>query len=105
MNYVELIRLITNGEWRNVESQEVCSFFWTEPDQSINIKFISGEKAGKTDSHKFVKLYLSKEQQEDCHALQFQSNLFTSEFSLESEDSHLFVSSKVFGDMELERLG
>ncbi|NOU60752.1 hypothetical protein [Marinifilum caeruleilacunae] len=99
-----MIKLITSGEWRDVDSKAVCSFFWTEPDQSINISFKSGDKAGKSDSHKFVKLYLSKEQQKDCHCLQFQSNLFTSEFSLESENSHLFVSSKVFGEMELERL-
>jgi hypothetical protein len=104
MNYVELIKLITNGEWRNVESQEICSFFWTEPDQSINIRFISGIKAGKTDSHKFVKLYLNQEEQDNCNILRFQSNLFTSEFNLKSEDSHLFVSSKVLGNMELERL-
>lgn len=104
MNYIEMIKLITSGEWRDVNSQEVCSFFWTEPDQSINISFKSGVRAGKSDSHKFVKLYLNKEEQEDCHVLRFQSNLFTSRFSLESENSHLFVSSKVFGDMELERI-
>ena len=99
-----MIKLITSGEWRDINSKEVYSFFWTDPDQSINIKFKSGDKAGKTDSHKFVKLYLNKKQQEDCRSLQFQSNLFTSEFSLESEDSHLFVTSKVFGNMELERV-
>ena len=104
MNYVEMIKLITSGEWRDVNSKEVCTFFWTEPDQSINISFKSGERAGKSDSHKFVKLYLNKEEQEDCHILRFQSNLFTSEFNMESADSHLMVKSKVFGDLELERV-
>ncbi|WP_421919053.1 hypothetical protein [Marinifilum sp.] len=104
MNYLEIIKLITSGEWQNIESQEVCSFYWTESDQSINMKYVSGKHAGKTNSHKFVKLYLTKEEQKNCNTLKFQSNLFTSEFNLESANSHLLVASKVFGNMELERL-
>jgi len=104
MNSTEMINIITKGNWRNIETQEICSFSWSDSNQSINIHFKSGNKAGRGDSHKFVKLYNSKKDMEDCTVLRFQSNLFTSEFRLCSENGPLAVASAVFGKMDLERM-
>ncbi|MGQ1909463.1 hypothetical protein ACT3CE_06705 [Marinifilum sp. RC60d5] len=104
MNSDKMISIITSGSWKNIETDEICSFSWTVTNQSINIHFKSGNKAGRGDSHKFVKIYHSKKEMENCNVIRFQSNLFTSEFKLCSENGPLHVVSAVFGKMNLEKI-
>ena len=103
MNSNEMISIITHGDWRNNETNEVCSFTWSDSDQSINIEIKAGDRSGHRDSHKFVKLYHSKAELENCTILKFQSNLFKTEFRLPTENGPLSVDSDVFGKMELVR--
>ncbi len=103
MNYTEMMNIIMNGNWRNTETNDVCSFSWADSDHSITITYKSGDKTGRSDSHQFVKLYHDAEYLNDCNLLRYQSNLFTSEFKLESEKGPLLVVSNVFGKMELVR--
>ena len=103
MNSKEMMEIIMSGEWHNFEKNMVCSFSWTDLDKSICIKYHSGDKAGQSESHQFVKLYHSAEELANCTHLRYQSNLFTSEFTLESENGPLLVVSNVFGKMKLVR--
>lgn len=103
MNSTEMMNQILHGDWRNIETNELCSFSWSEADRSITLEYKSGDKAGHKESHQFVKLYHNAEYLKDCTVLRYQSNLFTSEFSLPSEKGPLLVVSNVFGKMELVR--
>lgn len=103
MNSTEMMNIIMNGDWRNTETNEICSFSWSDSDKSIAIKFKSGNKAGCENSHQFVKLYHDSEYLKNCNQLRYQSNLFTSEFTLNSENGPLLVVSNVFGKLELVR--
>lgn len=104
MTSTEVINVIITGDWKNIETNEICSFSWSDSNQSINIHFKSGNKAGRGDSHKFVKLYHSNKETENNFVLRFQSNLFTSEFKLYSKNGPLHVVSAVFGKMDLEKI-
>ncbi|MDQ1771438.1 hypothetical protein GQR60_10000 [Labilibaculum sp. A4] len=103
MNSTEMMNIIMNGDWRNTETNDICSFSWSDSDHSITMKYISGDKTGRKDSHQFVKLYHNAEYLKNCNLLRYQSNLFTSEFTLESENGPLLVVSNVFGKMTLIR--
>ena len=103
MNSIEMLDIITRGNWRNSETNEEYSFSWSDLDESITIHFKSGDKAGHKDSHKFVKLYTSKEKSEDYSILRFESNLFKTICKLHSEDGSLLIDSDVFGKMKLVR--
>lgn len=98
-----MMEIIMSGEWHNAENNSVCSFNWTDLDKSISIKYLSGDKAGQSESHQFVKLYHSAEELANCKLLRYQSNLFTSEFTLESENGPLLIDSNVFGKLNLTR--
>jgi len=104
MNSIEMMSIITHGDWRNSETNEVCSFSWSDLDQSITIEFKSGDLKGRKNSHKFVKLYHTKEELKDCTILKFQSNLLNTIFRLHSENGPLSVDSDVFKKMELVRI-
>jgi len=103
MNSTEMMNIILNGDWRNTESYDICSFSWSDSDNSIAIQYKSGDKTGRENSHQFVKLYHDTEYLKNCNQLRYQSNLFTSEFTLESENGPLLVVSNVFGKMKLVR--
>ncbi|RUT80017.1 hypothetical protein [Ancylomarina longa] len=103
MNSDEMMLIITHGEWFNPETNNVCTFSWSDSDQSINIEYLSGDKAGRKKSHQLVKIYQSQEALQNCTVLRYQSNLFTTEFKLCSEEGPLSVVSNVFGKMELIR--
>jgi hypothetical protein len=98
----EMIKHITEHEWYNSNTKEICAFSWGASDQSMNLEIISGDRYGKKESHRQVKVYLSKGSKENCTGLSFQSNLFTSDFLLCPDDGHLQIHSQVFGDLELE---
>lgn len=98
-----MMNVIMNGDWQNTATNGVCSFSWTDSKRSINLQYKSGNKAGQNDSHQFVKLYHDTDYLKNCNHLRYQSNLFTSEFTLESENGPLLVVSNVFGKMELVR--
>lgn len=103
MNSVEMMDIIMEGEWRNVETNDICEFFWTDLNQSIGIKYKSGQKSGSQNSHQFVKLYHKEDYLRDCKTLRYKSNLFTTEFTLDSENGPLLVVSNVFGKLQLVR--
>jgi len=103
MNSTEMMNMITHGDWRNNETNEMYSFTWSDSDQSISMEYKSGDRTGCKKSHQFVKLYHNAEYLKNCTLLRYQSNLFTSEFTLRSEDGPLLVVSNVFGKMELVR--
>lgn len=103
MNSTEMMNIIMNGDWRSMETETICSFSWSDSDHSIIIQYKSGNKAGQIDSHQFVKLYHDAEYLKNCNQLRYQSNLFTSEFTLDSENGPLLVVSNVFGKMNLVR--
>ncbi|PKQ64232.1 hypothetical protein BZG02_05265 [Labilibaculum filiforme] len=97
------MRIIVSGEWRNTETDEICSFSWTDSDHSIGIEYKLGKKVGQSSSHQSVKLYHDAEYLKNCNHLRYQSNLFTSEFTLDSENGPLLVVSNVFGKLNLVR--
>ncbi|MDE5417053.1 hypothetical protein L3049_03455 [Labilibaculum sp. DW002] len=103
MNSKEMMEIIMSGNWHNVDNNIVCSFNWADLDKSISIKYHSGDKEGQSDSHQFVKLYHTAEELANCTLLRYQSNLFTSEFRLESENGPLHIDSNVFGKLKLVR--
>lgn len=95
--------IITDGTWFNPETKDICTFRWSDSDQSINIEYLNGDKAGRKKSHQLVKLYQSHESLKNCTVLRYQSNLFTTEFKLCTEKGPLSVTSNVFGKMDLVR--
>jgi hypothetical protein len=99
MNSTEMMNTIMDGEWKNIETNDICEFFWTDSNHSISIKY----KSGRQNSHQFVKLYHKEEYLKDCKTLRYQSNLFTTEFTLDSEKGPLLVVSNVFGKLQLVR--
>ena len=99
-----MMNIIMNGDWQNTETNDICSFSWSDSDQSITIKHKSGDKSGRENSHQFVKLYHDAEYLKNCNQLRYHSNLFTSEFTLDSENGPLLVVSNVFGKMNLMRI-
>lgn len=103
MNSTQMMNIIMNGDWRNAETNDVCCFSWSDSDQSITIKYKSGDKTGLQNPHQFVKLYHDAEYLKNCNRLRYQSNLFTTEFTLDSENGPLLVVSNVFGKMKLIR--
>ena len=103
MNSTEMMNIIMDGDWRNKKTEEVCSFSWTDSEHSISLVYKSGDKAGQSDSHQFVKLYHDAYYLKNCNHLCYQSNLFTSEFTLDSKNGPLLVESNVFGKMKLIR--
>ncbi len=103
MNSTEMMNIIMNGNWRNIETNEVCSFSWSDSDHSISMEYKLGNRVGRKNSHQFVKLYHDEEYLKNCNQLRYQSNLFTTEFTLDSENGPLLVVSNVFGKMQLYR--
>ncbi len=101
MNSEEMMEIIMSGEWYDKANNIVCSFSWSDLDHSITIKYLSGDKMGQSDSHQFVKLYHTAEELANCTILRYQSNLFTSEFTLESKNGPLLIDSNVFGNLKL----
>ncbi|WP_372756118.1 hypothetical protein [Labilibaculum sp.] len=103
MNSTEMMNIIMDGEWKNIETNDICEFRWSDMNQSISLKYKTGKKSGREDSHQFVKMYHKEDYLKDCKTLRYQSNLFTTEFTLDSENGPLLVVSNVFGKLQLMR--
>lgn len=103
MHSNETLNQITQHHWRNKETNEICSFIWSEEKNALLIEFQTGPRAGKRDIHRLVKLYGPKTGAEGNIILQFQSNLFKTTFSLQYQKGILLINSDVFGNMELEK--
>lgn len=103
MTPIEMFKIIIKDEWHNTATGEVCSFSWSEDDESIIIEYKTGNRTGQKQTHRGVKIYSPKKESQEKTLLQFQSNLFTSVFTLKSESGPLWVDSELFGKMELVR--